>query len=228
MLLERLLEHPELATDTARRVGDPPRGVAGHALPVRAVVGDAPPDDLLDPFAPLHVEIVPDEEPLARGGAPREAAADERGQWIAHRRLVAKRFEQRQKELLGRIGAAIGERARALRDRQCGDEVQHGGAAARRKPRGLGERGNPVDVGPVERLEHRQRGPAPACVGGRLGRVPQAIRPAPRRVRGRPRLDPEPRAVGNPHPGALEAAGVVPPHRREPGSEAVDQLHEAE
>jgi len=140
---------------------------------------------------------------------------------------VAERLEQRQEELLGRVGAAVGERTGALLGRARGDEVQHGGPAAERQARGLAEDGNAVDPRPVERLEQGEPHSLPA-VGGRLRRMPEAIRPAPRRLARRARLDAEPRAVGNPNPRAFQRPRG---RRAKDGDErppAIHDLHEAQ
>src|SRR5262249_15261730 len=111
--------------------------------------------------------------------------------------------------------------------RARGDQVQHRAPAPGRQARGLGEDGNAVDPRPVERLEEGEPGSVPA-VGGRLRGVPEAIRPAPRRVPRGARLDAEPRAVGNANPGALERSRG---RRTKDGDErppAIHDLHGAE
>src|SRR5256712_3966883 len=161
MVLEAQRERPEPTAHPLGRVDDPARRVARHALPVWAIIRDAAPDDLLDAFPELHVEVVGDEDTLARRGPPLEAAPHERGERICRRRLVAERLEQREEELLGRVGAPICKPFGTLLGGQGGDEVEYGGAAARRQPRGLAERRDPVDPRPVERLEHGEGGPVP-------------------------------------------------------------------
>ena len=214
MVLEVPAERPQAAAHAVGGVAHTARRVAQDALPVGPVVGNVAPDHLLDPPAPLDVEALADEARLEGRGRPRERAGPERGEGIVDGRgHVAERLEQRQEELLARVGAAIAERRHTLARRERREQVQDRGAAARRKAPGLREHGDAVDARPVERLEHGEgdgpRGDGRAGAGGRA-RVPEAIREAPRRLARRGRLDAEPGAVRDAHPGALERAVRAP------------------
>src|SRR5881397_3867645 len=83
-------------------------------------------------------------------------------------------------------GSWLGIEPRATADAPWGwsDRLWHAA-----EPAGEGWHGTPLTV--FEALEHCQRSPVPTFARG-LGRVPQAIGPAPRRVRCRPGLDSEP------------------------------------
>src|SRR5881628_2350457 len=113
MVLERVPEGPERAEHALGDVAHTPRGLTRDGLPVRPLIGGALEHHLLHAAATLDVKPVSREEALVGRGCPGEPAGHESGERIGGvRRLVTERLEERQKELLGRVGAAVGEASR--------------------------------------------------------------------------------------------------------------------
>ena len=192
-VLERPAQGPERA-DHAVAVAPDHAGLAPpDVLPVSAVEGGAVDRDLLDLVAELHDHAGPHVLRLERRGMPVERPVGEEAlerQPLARR--VAKALEQGGEELLGGVGAAIAHGGDPVVLHEPRDQVEQGGAAARREPARLEERRDEVGPRVVERLEERQR----------LARRATARR-APSARRGPSR----------PTPGASSAPGSMPSQR---------------
>jgi hypothetical protein len=93
----------------------------------------------------------------------------------------------------------------------CRDEVQDRGAAAGRQARGLGQRRDGVDGGPVHGREVREH---VAALVDDVGSAPAGI------VSGA-WLHSQPGAVGNAHSGFGEPAGLVPGQRGDGGAATI-------